>query len=323
MHDLSEVCIARAKLAWLFEPDAPYLHDLLAAHAPADALEQLCYGNPPAAALRAEIRRVPDEDHWRDMPRALDDALRDGMRIVIPEDDDWPDGLADLAATPPHGGGQPPAALCLWVRGDLPVATTLHRSVTITGARAATAYGQHIATTLSHDLTGDGWTVATAGAFGVEAAAIRGTMTAEGTTVAVLPAGLDHPHPATHAALFNEIAQTGLLVSTWPPGTAPSRTRQAANVRLLAALTRGTVVVEAARRSGALHTLRQAIAMGRPAMVVPGPVTSSMSAGCHDALRQHPQARLVTGITDVLTELGKRGDGAPAHAELDTAGDMT
>jgi DNA processing protein len=160
-----------------------------------------------------------------------------------------------------------------------------------------------VAADLGHDLTGQGWTVVTAGAFGVDTAAIRGALAREGTPVVVLPGGLDHPHPAGNSMLFDQAAQSGLLVSAWPPDALPNQARLAATANLLAAMTCGTVVVEAALHSPALRPLHQAISLGRTAMLVPGPVTSIMSADCHDALRRHPQARLVTCAADVMSEL--------------------
>lgn len=144
-------------------------------------------------------------------------------------------------------------------------------------------------------------------AFGIEAAALHAALHAAlagaGTAVAVLPHGIDRHHPVAHTNLLRQLAADGLLVSAYPPGAEPHRARFIGNTALLAALTCGTVLVEASLRSTALHTLRHAISLRRPAMVVPGPVTSATSAGCHQALRQHPQARLVTGVDDIVAEL--------------------
>ncbi len=296
---------ARASLATLFEPDDPHLRDLLAAHGPVDAVTLLvAEGRPPAAGRRADPRGIRVEQVRQVLAAvvAAADGQGHGGRIVIPEDEDWPTGLADLAAAPAPDAARP-AALCLWVRGDRPVHATLARAVTVTGARAATSYGQYVATELGRELANRGWTVLASGALGVDAAAHRGALAVGGPTVALLPGGVDRPYPASHANLFHQVANEGLLVSAWPPGTTPTRSRFTTNQRLLAALAAGTVVVEATPRSGALHALRAAITLGRPAMVVPGPVTSALSVGCHQALRQHPQARLVTGIHDVLAEL--------------------
>jgi DNA processing protein len=137
--------------------------------------------------------------------------------------------------------------------------------------------------------------------------------------VAVLACGVDRPYPMGNAALFDRIAETGLLISEWAPGAEPLRHRFLIRNRLIAAVTAGTVLVEAAARSGAIQTLRRALALRRPAMVVPGPVTSAMSVGAHALLREHPEARLVTGVPHVLEEVGRIGvdlaplDRGPRH----------
>lgn len=156
------------------------------------------------------------------------------------------------------------------------------------------------------------------GAFGIDGAAHRGALAAQAPTVAVLSCGVDRPYPAAHGALFDRIAATGLLLSEWPPGSAPLRHRFLVRNRLIAALTRGTVVVEAAARSGALATARRAQELDRPVLVVPGPVTSALSVGCHELLREAELgARLVTSAAHVLEEVGRIGDDladpAPRH----------
>jgi DNA processing protein len=167
----------------------------------------------------------------------------------------------------------------------------------------------HVAKQLGHDLAAAGWTVAATSGYGV-AAALRGLLAAGGTAVAVLPAGIDRPYPAGNADLLDQVAAHGLLVSPWPPGIHPTRDRIAATGRLLITLTAGTVLVEAAKRSGALGVLAHAITLGRPAMVVPGPVTSAVSAGAHHALREHRRARLVRDAADVLADLTQAADAA-------------
>lgn len=303
MDPLDTVRRARAGLAWLCEPATPYLQDLLGATDPVTALRRLAGADLPTTHLRAEVREIPRHLRWSAMTEALTHAGRDGMRVVIPQDDEWPTRLADLAAAPDGDGDPMPQPVCLWVRGDKPLADTLHRSVTLAGSRACTAYGAHVASDLGHDLSGAGWSVVTSGTFGVEAAAIRGALAAEGIPVAVLPGGLDRPHPAGNSALFDQVVRAGLLVSPWPPGAPATKARSAGTARLLAALTCGTVVVEAALASRTLQVLPLAIGLGRPVMLVPGPVTSALSAGVHAAVRRYPQGRLVTGAADVLADL--------------------
>ena len=198
--------------------------------------------------------------------------------------------------------------LALWVRGEVPLADTLERSVAVVGARAATAYGGHVASELGYGLAGRGWTVVSGGAYGVDALAHRGALSADGVTVAVLACGVDVAYPRPHDRLFARIAENGLLISEWPPGSSPRPHRFLVRNRVIAAGTAGTVVVEGALRSGALSTGRRAAGLGRPLMVVPGPVTSAMSAGCHLLLREDPGARLVTTAAEVVEEVGRLGD---------------
>ncbi|WP_422677967.1 DNA-processing protein DprA [Blastococcus brunescens] len=173
----------------------------------------------------------------------------------------------------------------------------LHRVRRARGGRARAPAGER------------GWTVVSGGAFGIDGAAHRGALAAEAATLAVLACGVDRPYPAAHGALFHRIAETGLLVSEWPPGCAPLRHRFLVRNRLIAALTRGTVVVEAAARSGAQATARRAQGLGRQVLVVPGPVTSAMSVGCHELLRDEDlRAVLVTSAAQVIEAVGRIGD---------------
>ena len=182
------------------------------------------------------------------------------------------------------------------------------RSVAIVGSRASTAYGEHVAGELGCQLAEKRCTVVSGGAYGIDAAAHRGALAADGPTVAVLACGVDRVYPAGNGALLNRIADSGLLVSEWPPGAAPHRHRFLVRNRLIAGLTRGTVVVEAAARSGATATAHRAAKLGKRVMVVPGPVTSAMSVGCHELLRGNEGgARLVASAAHVLEEIGGLG----------------
>ena len=145
-------------------------------------------------------------------------------------------------------------------------------------------------------------TVTSGGSFGVDTAAHRGALGADGVTVAVLPCGLDVPYPAAHAELFAAIAAQGVLVSEAPPGTMPGRLRFHARNRVIAALAAGTVIIEAGSRSGAMTVARHARDLRRPVMAVPGPVTSDLSAGCNNLIRSG-RAVLVSTANDVIETL--------------------
>jgi DNA processing protein len=152
-------------------------------------------------------------------------------------------------------------------------------------------------------------------AYGIDGAAHRGALAADGPTVAILGCGVDRPYPAGHASLLDRIAERGLVVSEYPPGTPPARHRFLVRNRLIAALAAGVVVVEAGRRSGTRNTAATAAGLGRLVMAVPGPVGSAMSVGCHELLRTG-EASLVTAAAEVAETVGRIGvDLAPAAAD--------
>ncbi len=233
-------------------------------------------------------------------------ADRAGIRFVVPGDPEWPAGLADLTEAEPiqRRGGLP---VGLWVRGPADLARRLDRSVAVVGSRAATAYGAGIAADLSADLADRGVTVVSGGAFGIDTAAHRGALSVSGPTIAVLANGVDVGYPQANAKLFEALGRDHLLVSELPPGAHPTRVRFLSRNRLIAAMTRGTVVVEAALRSGARNTASWASECGRVLMAVPGPVHSRSSVGPHLMIRSG-QAVLVTGATDVLELVSGMGE---------------
>jgi DNA processing protein len=228
-----------------------------------------------------------------------------GGRVVIPGDGEWPTQLDDLGPARP---------LVLFVRGgDLRLAAV--RSVAVVGARAATAYGVTVAADLSAELADAGWAVVSGGAYGIDAAAHRGALTSfgaglGGSTVAVLACGVDVVYPLGNTTLLEQVAQQGTLASELPPGCHPTRSRFLQRNRVIAAITRGTVVVEAALRSGALNTAGHAAELGRSVLGVPGPVTSAVSAGVHRLVRE-AGAQLVTSASEVIEAVGLIGDLAP------------
>lgn len=305
---------ARTALACLTEPGSETVYRLVRAHGPVKALSRVLAGEAAGDAERALVESARTRLGDGALDRIVDGAVartrRIGARIVTPEDDEWPAQLADLALIAQPGGDRiardtfPP--VCLWVRGERLLAEAFTRSVAVVGARAATSYGNHVATELAFGLANRGWTVVSGGAYGIDAAAHRGALAASGLTAVVLACGVDRPYPAGHAGLFERIADQGLLISEWPPGAEPHRHRFLVRNRVIAALTRGTIMVEANARSGARQTLGRATLLGRSSMTVPGPVTSAMSVGCHEAIRGG--ARLVTSYQEVLEEVGLVGD---------------
>ncbi len=231
-----------------------------------------------------------------DLERDLEIGEKVGARVVCPGDEEWPPGLDDLACPP----------FCLWVRGGRLSGGARRHSVAVVGARSATAYGEMLAADIAAGLADRGFAVVSGAAFGIDAAAHRGVLAVGGTTIAVLAGGVERPYPSSHAALIDRIVQEGAVVSEVAPGSAPTKSRFLQRNRLIATMTRGTVVVEAGLRSGSLNTARTAAAHGRVVAVVPGPVTSMMSAGCHQAIREG-YAVLVTDAAEAADAVGELG----------------
>ena len=175
------------------------------------------------------------------------------------------------------------------------------------GARAASQYGLYVAAEMASGLADRDIAVVSGGAFGIDASAHRGTLAAGGQTVAVLASGVDVAYPRAHEQLLQWIADDGLVVSEVPPGSTPRRPRFLIRNRLIAALTQGTIVVEAALRSGALNTAAWAERCHREVMGVPGPVTSATSAGVHRLLRDGG-AVLVTDADEAAEQIGRMGE---------------
>jgi DNA processing protein len=249
-----------------------------------------------AGDVAAYSARILDVDGGQE----LEAAAGLDARLVCPGDEEWPIGLDDLAGT----GAD---CLGLWVRGRTPLADLCDRAVAIVGTRAATDYGSGVARGLAIGLAEHGWTVVSGLALGIDAAAHRGALAAGGATVAVMACGVDKPYPKAHADLALACAETGAVVSEHPLGSAPHRARFLVRNRLIAALSAGTVVVEAAPRSGARSTARHAGELFRHVMAVPGPVSSVTSAGCHQLLRDRPDTVLVTKVDEVLEQVGPLG----------------
>ena len=243
-----------------------------------------------------------------DVDRLLADSAEAGVRFVAPGDPEWPGRLDNLPGDRDCYG--------LWVRGHGDLRNLCLRSVAIVGARAASPYGEHVASELGYGLAERGFTVVSGGAYGIDGAAHRSALAA-GHTVAVLAGGLDVDYPRGHAGLFTDVTRTGSLVSERPVGRSPRAQDFLIRNRLIAALTPGTVVVEAGRRSGALNTATHANDLHRVLMAVPGPVTSATSVGCHRLLKEG-RATCVTGVGDVVEQIVPVGETSlPGPADLD------
>jgi DNA processing protein len=241
-----------------------------------------------------------------DALRALRQAARFAVQLVVPGDPDWPAPLGDLAEHAP---------IALWLRGRRAALGDLRRGVAIVGARAATGYGEHVTIELAAGLVDRGYAIVSGAAYGVDGAAHRAALASRGTTVAFLAGGLDRFYPSGNEALITRVTDRGAAISEVPCGVAPTKWRFLQRNRLIAAASIATVVVEAGARSGSLNTAGHAAALGRPLGAVPGPITSSASAGCHRLLREYDAVCVTTA--DEIAEL------APLPEPLESIADET
>ena len=292
--EVTDERLARVSLASAVEPGDPALADEVAARGPVAALERWRRRSPAVDA------RLDGFDPERELGR----AAQLGIRFVIPGDDEWHPRLDELAhADVLHRRGGIP--LGLWVRGTRRL-DEIGPSVAIVGSRSSTSYGEQVAARLAAEVGDAGLAVVSGAAFGIDQAAHRGAMAARAFTVAVVACGADRCYPPAHRQLIDRIAGEGLVVSEAPLGAHPKRFGFLARNRLIAALSQGTVVVEAAVRSGALNTASWAEGLSRVVMGVPGPLTSAVSEGVHELIRGRG-AVLVTRGADVLEAVGPSG----------------
>ena len=297
----------RALLTSVAEPGDLRIAQLVADHGVLETIERIALPDV-MPELHARLgARLTRSDPVSD----LEKVRRLGGRLVIPGDLEWPTQLDDLGIATPWA---------LWIRGSQNLRIAMLRSVAVVGARACTTYGARIASDMASDLGSAGWAVVSGGAFGIDAAAHRGALAVNGITAAVLACGVDVSYPPRNESMFESIGRDGFLISEVAPGAVPHRARFLVRNRVIAALTRGTVVIEAAVRSGSLATARAALDLDRPVLGTPGPITSPLSSGVHQILRNG--AHLVTSAAEVIEAVGELGqdlapipEGARTHLD--------
>ncbi|VXB21606.1 DNA-processing protein DprA [Citricoccus sp. K5] len=315
-----ELRIARAALTRLLEPGSVLGATAVRVWGASRAVQILTGRDTPGADERQDLRLVLasegvtlTERTWTTSlagwaarasslapERDLASLERLGGGLLIPEDPGWPSGVDDLG---------PAAPVALWFRGAGPVPRG-SSTLAVVGSRDATGYGQSVTRNLAGGLAARGLTVMSGGAYGIDAMAHRAAL-ASGTgmppTVAVMAGGLDRYYPAGNEDLLREVVAQGLLLSELPPGASPTRHRFLQRNRIIAALSAAVLVVEARWRSGAQNTAGHALGLGREVGVVPGPVTSPQSAGCHRLLRESP-AVVVSDVEEALALIPGGGD---------------
>ena len=269
---------ARRLLARFLSPQA-------AISAPVEALLE-CVPGPIALTLSCP----PDEHAERLAATLAWRAAMPGRQVLTLGDTSYPLPLLHSADPP----------LLLYLQGD--AALLASPCLSMVGSRRPTPHGRDNARHFAQVLAGQGWTIVSGLAAGVDGAAHEGALAAGGRTIAVVGTGLDRVYPPSHRTLAHRIAETGLLVSEYCLGTPPLSPNFPQRNRIIAGLSRGTLVVEAALRSGSLITARLASEAGRDVLAIPGSILAPQSAGCHALIRQG--AALVDSPEQVAEELG-------------------
>jgi DNA processing protein len=305
---------AWAYLSRVVEPPCAELAALVHRVGPVEAAERVGRGKVDDVLARHTQAR-------REIDRAAEDLellARRGGRLITPDQDEWPRlAFAAFGSGAAVSKPQGRAPLVLWALGPARLDETAERAAAVVGTRAATSYGEQVAADLAAGLAERDVAVVSGGAYGIDGAAHRAALAADGVTVGVLAGGLDIPYPAGHSALLHRIGGDGLLVTEYPPGVRPARYRFLTRNRLVAAFAGAAVVVEAGLRSGAANTAAWARVLGRVVGAVPGPVTSSASTGCHALLRAG--AEVITRAEDIIEVVGRIGELAPDEPRPATA----
>ncbi|MBC8108805.1 MAG: DNA-protecting protein DprA [Anaerolineae bacterium] len=256
-------------------------------------------GSSKSSKIAESLKRSADQ-----VQAELAKARDAGVLLTCIEDESYPALLREIP--------DPPAVL--YVRGKFEPRDL--NAVAIVGSRKCSFYGREQAERFGALLAGAAITVISGGARGIDSAAHRGALSHErGRTIAVLGSGVDVAYPPENAALFDQIAQRGAVVSEYPLGTPPIAENFPRRNRIVSGMTRGVLVIEADERSGALITARQACDdHGRPVFAIPGRVDNKLSIGPHQLIRDG--ATLVTGLEDILEGLGPLPHSAVVETNL-------
>ena len=214
-------------------------------------------------------------------------CMLNSVNLVSIYDEAYPKALKEIHDPP----------LVLYVRGQIPEAPY---AIGIVGSREASHYGLKAANAFASGLASEGIPIISGGARGIDASAHEAALRAGGTTVAVLGCGIDIAYPASNQKLFQRIAERGAVISEYPPGTEPRALNFPARNRIIVGLSRGVIVAEAARKSGALITAHIAADEGREVYCVPGNIFDGTSVGCHELIRKG--AKLVDCVQDILED---------------------
>lgn len=312
---------ARASFSLITEPGDRFAGDLIRLLTPEVVLELLISKSGPEqfstklsevgvldefeskfglfdSAFSAAVQRWVPRLKLADVLAALEQGANCGARLLTPENSNWPGQLDDLAESSPH---------CLWYRSGLAEPDFSKTSIAIVGSRNATSYGEWVTSEIVSDCASRDLTVVSGGAYGIDAVAHRSALVHTQATIAFMAGGIDRWYPSGNVSLFEKIVERGALVAEQAPGASPTKWRFLQRNRLIAALAKATIVVEAGQRSGALNTVTHALELGRDVGAVPGPITSQSSAGCNRLISEGLVSSVCAPSDAADLTLGKLG----------------
>lgn len=274
---------ARLRLFQAIEGGSPFWAEEFSTYGGDELISRILVGKYDTSKRSASRIKIELSSNHHDS--LLEEIHGSSARFITPSSQEWPQGLNDLVA-PPFG---------LIIKGSPVIAS----SVAIVGTRNPTTYGARIASEFASGFADRDLAVISGGAYGVDTHAHRGCIAAEGKTFAVLASGVNVEYPVGNSRLFSEIQEFGALISEVMPNVRARPERFLTRNRLIAAMSIGTIVVEAAFRSGSLRTARDAAELMRVVMAVPGPITSPTSDGCHRLIGERC-AEIVTSVADAM-----------------------
>lgn len=232
-------------------------------------------------------REIKSFDQWKEAEEEIKKADRHGASIVTMADKEYPRNLLNIYDPPPY----------LYVKGCL---NGEEKSIAVVGSRFATTYGKMVTEGISRDLARNGFAVISGMARGIDTSAHKGALSAGGRTIAVLGSGIDVIYPPENKGLYEEICETGAVISEFPMGTGPLSENFPARNRIISGISKGVVIVEASLKSGSLITATCAAEQGREVFAVPGNINSKASKGANKLIKDG--AKLVEDVGDILDE---------------------
>ena len=276
---------AHLVLSWISDISDQKTNKFLSQNGSIATIAQISSKKPENNAEKRRLARLSALTHIDYLKELL---AKETINYISPQDPQWPNQLIDLGFNTPFG---------LFTKGDRTL--LLNESISIVGTRKSTVYGNTIAAEFAFDLATIGFNIVSGGAIGIDTSSHHGALNAQGKTICVQANGLSKLYPSKNDFLFQKINNVGLIISEYPPGRNPVKNYFLDRNRIIAALSKSTIVVEAAEISGALSTARHALRMQRLVMAVPGSINSLTSEGTN-ALIRNREAESVANLEQIL-----------------------